>query len=976
MIYLRKKLIKVLSLVLLLALAVSAMPGVLAAEQAAPEEGEFIQVLYDDAGLLSNEANVIEYTENGYIWVGSYGGLARYDSHSFVTYGDDDGSIMNGVSVRTLYEDSEGKLWIGSNEKGVYLHENGEFSYIDTSAAGISGSIRAFAESEQGMYVASTGGIALISADMQAQAVDVEGITKSTVADMLSDSKGRVWIIDNDSVSIIENGEVIFCHVIAEKTSNECNCISELENGQIMIGTSGSEVIEVTEKASGFEFKHVELQNSQAVNCIMEDSFGRVWICSDDGLGYMMNGEFVTTHGIKFTSIEYIEEDYEGNLWLASSRQGVMELVRGKFNNKTLSSTLEGSTVNATMYYEGRIFAATDTGLVVIDPDTFETVEHSMAKLLDGIRIRGLFVDSKGYLWITTYKDFGVVRYKSGSFDYINTDRGLASDKTRVVMELNNGDIAVSSGGGVSIIRDTRVIKTYTGDNGLENPVILSMCQDDEGNMYFGSDGNGIYVVGTDGEIKTYTTEDGLGSDVILNLKYDEVLDAVWISTGSNLAIWTEDGIRNISDFTAGTGSIFDIVFADDNIWVLRNTSIVIATREQILNGVSSSEYTVLGRKDGLTDITSNSRHYLGEDGTLYLATSNGIYTINTGSIYANDTPPRAVVNSITVDGEVYQNPTKLTLNADSKRITIEFSALNYSTGSCTVEYQLIGYDEEPIVINGDKTITRDYTNLSGGEYTFLVSVTSPAGITTQSAIDIEIEKKVAFYENVLFIIGMIFIALAIIACVIYISVKVRTAAILKRQEHYHSLTDSALRVAAKSIDAKDSYTNGHSFRVAEYSREIARRLGWSEDDIENVYYMALVHDIGKIGVPDSLLNKPSALTEDEYNIIKNHTTTGAKILKDFEGIKDVELGAKYHHERYDGKGYCEGLKGEEIPLVARIIAVADAYDAMASSRVYRPKLEPEKIRKELEEGKGTQFDPEIADIMLKMLDEGFEANE
>ncbi len=974
----KKQFVKLVSILLLVLLAMNAMPviAVEGNENTAPEEGELIQIYYDDAGLLSNEANVIEYTENGYIWIGSYGGLARYDSHSFVTYGDDYDSIMNGVSVRALFEDSKGRLWIGSNEKGVYLHENGNFSFIDTSAAEISGSIRAFAESDNKIYIASTGGIAVIDENMQAAAVDAEGISKSTVSAMLTDRQGRVWITDTESVSVMENGEIILNRSVSDITKNDCNCITELRDGTLMIGTGGSEIIRVTERDGAFQLECIQLEGSQSVNGILEDRFGRIWICSDEGLGYIYNGKFSTTHGIKLTSIEDIEEDYEGNLWLASSREGVMELVRGKFNNKTLGGELQGTTVNATMYYEGKMFAATDTGLAVLDPVTFRSVRHPLASLLKNIRIRGLFADSKGYLWVTTYKDYGVVRYKDGEYVSINTSNGLASNKTRVVMELDNGDIAVSSGGGVSIIRGTKVIKTYTEKDGLENPVILCMCQDKQGNMYFGSDGNGIYVVDRNDSITSYTIKDGLGSDVILNLKYDEEENKVWVSTGSNIAVWDENGIRNLEGFNAGTGSIFDIIFAQEKVWVLRNTSVVIADKERILNNASASEFTVLGRKDGLTDITANSRHYLAEDGTLYLAASDGIYTINTSQIYANDTPPQAVVNTITVDGKVYENPSSLTVKSGTKRITIEFSALNYSTGSCLVEYQLIGSDDKPILISGDKTITRDYTNLRGGTYTFRVSVTSPAGITTENAIDIRIEKKKAFYENIFFIIGVILLGLALIAWVIYAMVKVRTATILKRQERYHSLTDSALRVAARSIDAKDSYTNGHSFRVAEYSREIARRLGWSEEETENVYYMALVHDIGKIGVPDSLLTKPSALTDEEYDIIKRHTTTGAKILEKFEGIPDVEMGAKYHHERYDGAGYCEGLKGEEIPLVARIIAVADAYDAMASSRVYRPRLSEEKIRVELINGKGTQFDPEIADIMLKILDEGFKARE
>lgn len=971
----RRLIISTLSLILSVLFVFSAMPAKASENYSqAPEEGELIQILYDDAGLLSNEANVIEYTENGYIWVGSYGGLARYDSHSFVTYGDDDDSIMCGVSVRTLFEDSKGRLWIGSNEKGVYLYENGDFYAVDTSAAGTSGSIRAFTEAEDGIYIASTAGITRISASDTVEKLDIEGISKSTIADMITDSKGRVWIIDSDSVSVIKNGELLLNRDLSEISGDDCNCISEISDGRILIGTSGSEIIEVKNSDGEYSFRDILLEESQAVNCILEDRYGRVWLSSDDGLGYLEGDELIATHGIKFTSIECIEEDYEGNLWLASSRLGVMELVRGKFNNKSLSSALAGVTVNVTQMYDGLLYAGTDIGLIVVDPVTFETKSHVLSKLLNGIRIRGMHVDSNGYLWVSTYKDYGVIRYKDGEYKMISVD-SLASEKNREIIERVDGDIVVCSGDGVSIIRGTVVRKKYTDKNGLKNPVILSVCEDDEGSLYFGSDGNGIYYVPKNGPVQNFTTEDGLGSDVILNLKYDEEIDAVWISTGSNLAIWDDEGIHNLADFTAGTGSIFDLVFAEDYIWILRNTSVVIATREQLLNGAPTSEYTVLGRKDGLTDITSNSRHYLGEDGTLYLATSNGVYTINTSEIYANDTPPRAVINSITVDGKTYDNPTTLTVSSGAKRITIEFSALNYSTGSCTVEYQLVGSDEEPIIMDGEKTITRDYTNLSGGTYTFKVAVTSPSGITTENAVELKIVKEKAFYENVFFIIGLFVLGIALVAFIVYEAVRIRTATLMKRQERYHSLTDSALHVAARSIDAKDSYTNGHSFRVAEYSREIARRLGWTDDEIENVYYMALVHDIGKIGVPDSLLNKPSELTDEEYDIIKHHTTTGAKILKEFEGIPDVELGAKYHHERYDGTGYCEGLKGEEIPLVGRIIAVADAYDAMASTRVYRPKLEPERIRQELIDGRGTQFDPNIADIMIKMLDEGFDPN-
>lgn len=184
-------------------------------------------------------------------------------------------------------------------------------------------------------------------------------------------------------------------------------------------------------------------------------------------------------------------------------------------------------------------------------------------------------------------------------------------------------------------------------------------------------------------------------------------------------------------------------------------------------------------------------------------------------------------------------------------------------------------------------------------------------------------------------------------------------------------VTIEAITTVANTIDAKDDYTRGHSFRVAAYSEELAKKLGWSEEDVRNIHYVALLHDIGKIGVPDSVLNKPFKLTDVEFDMIKNHTLVGAEILKDIRMFPNVSVGAKYHHERYDGRGYPEGLKGEEIPIVARIIGIVDSYDAMTSNRVYRKRLHDEIVKEELIKGKGTQFDPCLVDLFMELIEEG-----
>lgn len=185
-------------------------------------------------------------------------------------------------------------------------------------------------------------------------------------------------------------------------------------------------------------------------------------------------------------------------------------------------------------------------------------------------------------------------------------------------------------------------------------------------------------------------------------------------------------------------------------------------------------------------------------------------------------------------------------------------------------------------------------------------------------------------------------------------------------------VTLNSIMAIAHTIDAKDTYTSGHSLRVAKCAEAIAQRLGWTEEEIQNIHYIALLHDIGKIGVPDAILNKPSRLSNEEFTIIKQHPVIGNEILKDIHMIKQVAEGALYHHERYDGTGYPFGLSGEEIPLCARIVGIADAYDAMTSNRVYRKRLSDETVISEFERGKGSQFDPKLTDLFIGMLKEHF----
>ena len=217
-----------------------------------------------------------------------------------------------------------------------------------------------------------------------------------------------------------------------------------------------------------------------------------------------------------------------------------------------------------------------------------------------------------------------------------------------------------------------------------------------------------------------------------------------------------------------------------------------------------------------------------------------------------------------------------------------------------------------------------------------------------------------------------IMLVVVLMIIIVYTAFEFRVKKFKAKQRQDKRIIVQSLKTFANIIDAKDPYTNGHSNRVANYAKEIARRMGIVDEDLDRIYYIALMHDIGKIGVPDDVLNKPGDLTQEERKSVEMHTTIGGGILKDFSTIPGIGDGAMYHHEQFAGAGYPLGMKGEEIPLVARIICIADAYDAMSSDRCYRPKLEEDKILSELEIFTGKQFDPDIVKYMIAMISDGF----
>lgn len=200
-------------------------------------------------------------------------------------------------------------------------------------------------------------------------------------------------------------------------------------------------------------------------------------------------------------------------------------------------------------------------------------------------------------------------------------------------------------------------------------------------------------------------------------------------------------------------------------------------------------------------------------------------------------------------------------------------------------------------------------------------------------------------------------------------------AFLIDKQENIRKMTMQTALALVEAIDAKDEYTKGHSSRVADYSVMLAEKAGKSKEEQQNIYFIALLHDVGKIGVPDTIINKKGRLNDEELELMNRHPLIGEEILSKITSSPDLVIGAAYHHERYDGKGYPYGIIGDDIPEIARLIAVADTYDAMASKRSYRDVMPQEDVREQIEKGIGTQFDPVYAKYMLELIDEDTKYN-
>ena len=697
----------------LLLLSVAASAGAAEAE----EETSYSGVLYDvHSGMPFSEVLAVAQTPEGFIYVGGYGGLLRYDGREFFRF---DGVL----GVRDLLADTSGRLWAAAD--GLLCLEKGELRRYGIPEGLPSETVNSVTEDSRGvLWAATDAGLAFLSGDGSLRLPEDERLASVGIDCVCASGGDTVYGCTEDGdVFAVENGVVTdFLPAAALPERVSFVCPDPDRPGEVYLATQGSSIYYGSLKEPVSALRCIQIPGLRRFNVLFREQ-GALWVGADNGIACIgAEGEVRLLDHVPLSStVRDILRDAEGNLWFASSRQGLMKLAPNLFRDISGSSDMGDRVVNSTWKKDGLLYVATDTGLVVLDED-LRTVSLPISELLSTARVRAVKEDREGSLWFCSFDSNALVRLsEDGEIRVWNKDNGLATNYVRTAFERSDGTLVVSESGALDFFRDGELAESISSSQGFIGSGVLSIGESDDGTLYLGTSWDGVYVV-QEGSAEPFDGPSDLSSGVILQLKNDPFRDIVWVLSSNSVAELRDGRIRTRQDFPRA--HIYDLLFAPDGgLWLLGASGIYCIDAEDV-ESEGGTEPVFFSASTGLLHMTTaNSRSYVSPEGDAFIACTDGVLGFNVSRSSNDCGKLMFTVPCVEADGVriLPGEDGNFAVPGRTKKLTVCCYALSYALDDPELSICLEGFDAAPETVRRSELRYAVYTNLPGGTYRFVM---------------------------------------------------------------------------------------------------------------------------------------------------------------------------------------------------------------------------------------------------------------
>ncbi len=815
-------------------------PDILNAQSLSPTKAltQFDLVSYQTRdGLPQNSVTSLLQDNRGYLWVGTYSGLARFDGLRFQTF-DDKAGLLSNSYIYSLIEGKDSTIWIGTVNNGLFLMKNEQIHRYTRFKELMTDDIKCMAIDSSGdLWVGTYGdGLLRIDGDSLKRYYSLDSTQSLYIDALFCDSSGNIWVGTRGSgLYKYTDGHFIPYGIKNGMTSNHIRDIKEDNQGRLWIATSGDGLY-VMDNDHAKELTTANGLTSNAINSISVDQAGTVWIGTQgNGLDRFTNymvSNITTRNGLTNDVIGDLLMDHTGNLWIATLGGGLLELRKGKFSTFT---TVEGLSNNNiwTIYgdHENRIWIGTNGGGVDVLKNG-KVVRHITTK--DGLSnnfVRSIYGDSKGNVWISTYG--GLNRLKNGHITNYTTKNGLSDNIVLSIYEDSRKNLWIGTSGGGLDRYENGHFSHITVNDGLTNNYIRAIREDDQHRLWLGTGGGGICIIKDGNVSKTITKQNGLPSDVVVSFHEDEN-KTMWVGThGGGLVRIKNDSVADIQMKDGMPDNVIFTIFEDNahRFWMSSNKGIFSIPLDS-LNAFADGKIDYVHPRlydtyDGLKSTECNGSNqpagWQTDDGSIWFPTVYGAAQIKPDEIKTTNISPRIYIDNVIADRTLSLQRHADSLKADVHDVEFHYTSPNLSAAEkVRYKYRLLGYDQDWIDA-GSRRIAF-YTNLPYGSYTFQVLARNHEGVWSPQSASYSLYIPTPFYLTdwaygtyILMLFGVLYG---------YIAFQNKQA---RRKEHQRFLTEQ-LRIRAEQEQLRRMASEA---KMREKERELELQTKKKEIEIE-----------------------------------------------------------------------------------------------------------------------------------------------